>query len=186
MLSKKLERLAAEERRQQRLRRRAQRKAAAASAAAAAAGAPPPAAQVVVGPEAGARLGAAPQREEGPAAVQLREGQAQAPLGFGAALKRLLSNPEVGCLWRQAQARQDGRLRRLGGCTSSADCTSIHPACPPVLHLTHPPHCTPPTHVLQVAAFFALTAILGFGHGIIGGRPAAGGCLCSVARRLAM
>ncbi len=107
MLSKKLERMAAEERRQQRQRRRAERKAAAA-AAAAGVGAPPPA-----GPEAAAgvaaQMGPSPERKEGPSVVQLGE-RAERPLGFGAALKRLLSNPEV----RQGCAGWEGR--RVRGC----------------------------------------------------------------------
>lgn len=115
MLSKKLERMAAEERRQQRLRRRAARKAAAAAAAAAdGAAAPPPAEpEAAAGRAAGAQPRLEPELKEGPSAVQLGEQAAERPLGFGAALKRLLSNPEVD-------------------------------------------------------AFFAITAILGFGHGIIG------------------
>ena len=108
MLSKKLERMAAEERRQQRLRRRAARKAAAAAAAAAdGAAAPPPA-----GPEAasgraeGAQPGLEPELKEGHTAVQFGEQAAERLLGFGAALKRLLSNPEVGTAVRTGRAAE--------------------------------------------------------------------------------
>lgn len=112
MLSKKLERMAAEARRQQRLRRRAARKAAAAAAAAA-----PPA-----GPEARAAeeglAGVAEGREgvEAKAApsVMGTETAVEEALSFDAALKRLLSDPQVGLLvWRMAGQQRVGVGRTL-------------------------------------------------------------------------
>ena len=87
MLSKKLERMAAEARRQQRLRRRAARKAATAAAAAAEEAAAP------AGPEAApARAGAAKPA----ASVAGSEAAAEEAVpGFGAALRRLFSDPQV-------------------------------------------------------------------------------------------
>ncbi|EFN59197.1 hypothetical protein CHLNCDRAFT_50056 [Chlorella variabilis] len=100
MLSKKLESMAADSQRKQRLRRRAaaraQAAAPAAPGAAEGAAAPPPLASVP---------------EQGEAAAG---GVKEAPLGFGAALKRLLGDP-------------------------------------------------------QVATFFWLCTVLGFGHGMVGG-----------------
>ncbi|KAL4431140.1 hypothetical protein ABPG75_006396 [Micractinium tetrahymenae] len=98
MLSKKLERMAREARRQQRLQRRAARqraKAAAAAAAGAPAAAAPPA-----GPEAGEAVLRAPQQrlsavpEERPAVTAAAAAEPE-QLGFGAALKRLLSDAQA-------------------------------------------------------------------------------------------
>ena len=89
MLSKKLQRMAAEAGRQERLHRRAARKRAAAEAAAAEEGlqAPPP---EVAAAAAARQEAAAP----GAAGVEA-EAAVEEPLRFGAALARLLSDPQV-------------------------------------------------------------------------------------------
>jgi hypothetical protein len=90
MLSKKLERMAAKTTRRQRLRRRAARQAESVAAAAAAAGAAVP--QAAALPQQQASEAAAAKAAEAEAEAGVEEA---APLGFWAALKRLLRDPQV-------------------------------------------------------------------------------------------
>jgi hypothetical protein len=135
MLSKKLERMAAESKRERQRQRRAARLAAAAAAGSSAGPAAHEGASL-------SRLSGVPE-DEGVAGVAKERADlelaAEAPLGVGAALKRLFSDP---------QAR-----RRLGPAFNSSSRSNLGGA---------------PMPAPQVATFFFLTTLLGFGHGIVG------------------
>lgn len=129
MLSKKLESMAADSQRKQRLRRRAaaraQAAAPAAPGAAEGAAAPPPLASVP---------------EQGEAAAG---GVKEAPLGFGAALKRLLGDPQVG----PATALLAGSRPAPGAAAGAGQLPQPEP-CAPSTPCPCCARCTPPAALL--------------------------------------